>query len=184
VDGRVGTLEVSAESIKSQVKGLDGKVGTLEVTAESIASRVDATAEVDYTGIGRGTMSDGKRYVNIEDITKPFSVTSLDSIFTVGNVLKVTFEDANTWKGAARLNITDTGTDKFNDFDGYSIYKDGEIVSSTNPLLWNAGDTLLFCYSETTENHWDYINDSAYSELLVRLEGITGTSINRSGTGY
>lgn len=61
-------------------------------------------------------------------------------VLTKGSLVSVTFSTANTYvAGAITLNINSTGAK--------TIYYNNAATSTTNTLLWDAGETLTFIYS-------------------------------------
>ena len=100
-------------------------------------------------------------------------------VLTKGAVVYVTFSTANTYTTAKlTLNINSTGAK--------DVYYNNAVTSSTNTLLWNAGETMIFIYSGS---YWYYvgksvtkvsqlINDSGYitSAPSITLNGSTTTS--------
>lgn len=61
-------------------------------------------------------------------------------VLTKGAVVYITFSTANTYSSAKiTLNINSTGAK--------DVYYNNAVTSSTNTLLWNAGETLIFIYS-------------------------------------
>lgn len=58
---------------------------------------------------------------------------------TPGARVSVTFSTANTVEGAITLNVNSTGAK--------TIYYNNAATSASNPLLWDAGETLTFVYS-------------------------------------
>ena len=63
-------------------------------------------------------------------------------VLTKGSFISITFSTANTYVGGALgLNISSTGLK--------TIYHNNAATSSTNTLLWDAGDTLTFIYNGT-----------------------------------
>lgn len=61
-------------------------------------------------------------------------------VLTKGAVVYITFSTANTYTSAKlTLNINSTGAK--------DVYYNNAVTSSTNTLLWNAGETLVFIYS-------------------------------------
>lgn len=89
-------------------------------------------------------------------------------VLTQGAVVYITFSTANTYASAKiTLNVNSTGAK--------DIYYNNAVTSSTNTLLWSAGETLTFIYSGS---YWYYAGKSADSDQKVALAEIT------SGTTY
>jgi len=64
--------------------------------------------------------------------------TIANYVLTVGAVVSITFSTANT-AGAITLNVNSTGAK--------DISYNGSVTSTTNQLLWDAGETVTFIYS-------------------------------------
>lgn len=79
-----------------------------------------------------------------------------------GQLIAITFDDSNTTEDAVQLNINDAGA--------LPVYVNGVVTSSSNPLLWMAGETLLFAtgYDSTTfENYYVFVARGAYNSCAT-----------------
>lgn len=100
-------------------------------------------------------------------------------VLTKGAVAVITFSTANTYTSAKiTLNINSTGAK--------DVYYNNAVTSSTNTLLWNAGETLTFIYNGTgyyfvgknANKLSSFINDSGFITSADVPEGAsayTGT---------
>lgn len=85
-------------------------------------------------------------------------------VLTKGALVSITFSTANTYTSAKiTLNINSTGAK--------DIYYNNAVTSSSNTLLWGAGDTLTFMYNGTG---YYYIGSSSLD--ASRLTGTIPTS--------
>lgn len=99
----------------------------------------------------------------------------------IGALVSVRFTYANTYtNGALTLNISGSGA--------YPIFINGETTSSTNTLLWDASDVLLFIYTGTyyayitkakqiPTNVSAFVNDAGYltSSSTIDASKVSGT---------
>jgi len=85
-------------------------------------------------------------------------------VLTKGTLVSITFSTANTYTSAKiTLNINSTGAK--------DIYYKNAVTSSSNTLLWGAGDTLTFIYSGS---YYYYIGSSSLD--ASKLTGTIPTS--------
>lgn len=173
-EGTVATAWKSAEH--------DTKV-SIAVTADGITQTVSGAMAADFYA---ETHSDGT--TSATTTTKKVKITSptsfsYDNIFKDGVVLAVRCKYANTKNdGVIKLNIANTSIDPD---AGYPIYYNGKITSKDNPFIWDQGAVIYLRYSTITNPpHWDVISGSGVNQLLVNTQGITGTAIERTGTGF
>jgi len=74
-------------------------------------------------------------------------------VLTKGAVVCITFSTANTYTSAKiTLNINSTGAK--------DVYYNNAVTSSTNTLLWNAGETITFVYSGS---YYYFVSRSVFS---------------------
>ena len=98
-----------------------------------IASRSAASiVPPDGAGSWYGTSS-----TPAETAAKASSITNYRLM--KGARVSITFTTANTVEGALTLNVNSTGAK--------TIYLNSAATSASNPLLWDAGETLTFVYS-------------------------------------
>lgn len=79
---------------------------------------------------------------------------------STGSLIAITFADANTVEGLIALKI---------DNDSYRpIYVNGAVTSSTNALLWEAGETILFqCVLRGPQNTYEYLAKSGGDDIAI-----------------
>lgn len=92
--------------------------------------------------------------------------TITNFVLTPGAVVYIAFSTANTYtSGALTLNVNSTGAK--------TIYYNNAATSSTNTLLWNAKETLVFVYSGS---YWYFAGKSTNATS----GGITDVQVNGS----
>ena len=90
-------------------------------------------------------------------------------VLTIGSVVYITFSTANTYTSAKiTLNINSTGAK--------DVYYNNTVTSSTNTLLWDAGETLTFIY---TGSYYYFIGKST---LLPSQSGNSGKFLTTDGS--
>ncbi len=103
-------------------------------------------------------------------------------VLTKGAIAVITFSTANTYASAKiTLNINSTGAK--------DVYYNNAVTSSTNTLLWNAGETLTFIYNGTgyyfvgknANKLSSFINDSGF---VTTDEKLKTTAVAPSNTAY
>ena len=99
------------------------------ITAVAAASVVPPTGANTWYGTSSTTATTAAKTSAIDNY-----------VLTKGSLVSVTFSTANTYvAGAITLNINSTGAK--------TIYYNNAATSTTNTLLWDAGETLTFMYS-------------------------------------
>ena len=105
-------------------------------------------------------------------------------VLTKGAVVYITFSTANTYTSAKlTLNINSTGAK--------DVYYNNAVTSSTNTLLWNANETLIFIYSGS---YYYYVGKSGAVTLngsataspsfyAPTSAGTSGNYLKSSGSG-
>lgn len=83
---------------------------------------------------------------------------------SAGDVLTVYFSTANT-ANAPTINLNSTGAK--------AIYVGSAAASSTNQLLWNAGDTLMFVFSGS---YWYFVSRAKGDTFTTLYNNTTGTN--------
>ena len=107
------------------------------------------------------------------DTTADKIVTCNNFVLTKGSLITISVSTANTVSDTLTLNINSTGAK--------DIYKGHDEVSSSNPLLWDAGEVLTFIY---TGSAYDFVSRSTTIDEVARNERSTATNwINGSYTG-
>ena len=94
---------------------------------------------------------------------------------TTGAVIAITFSTANT-ANAPTLNINST--------TATATYKGNAVTSSSNPLKWDAGDTLTFMYDGSYYKYLSTSNDFGKQDALVsgtNIKTVNSTSLLGSG---
>ena len=88
------------------------------------------------------------------DVAAKSTGTVLSYDLKPSSMVSVNFTNANTVTGALTLAL---GIGALNT---KQVWVNNEATSATNPLLWNAGDTLLFVW---TGDHYEYLTGSSQS---------------------
>lgn len=93
---------------------------------------------------------------------------------STGSLIAITFADANTVEGLISLKI---------DNDSYRpIYVNGAVTSSTNALLWEAGETILFqCVLRGPQNTYEYLAKSGGDGGTITDVQVNGASVVSNG---
>ena len=92
-----------------------------------------------------------------------------------GTIVSIKFSAANTVAGAVNLNISSTGI--------WRMYVNGAMTDSSNPLLWDAGETLTFMY--TNSGYHLIARDQMPAATSSTLGGVkvgSGLSVASDGT--
>lgn len=176
-----GITQTVSETLKDYATTIEVE-SKIDQKASSISLRVEGTMAADFYA---ETHSDGT--TSATTTTKKVKITSptsfaYEDIFKDGVVLAVRCKYANIKNdGVIKLNIANTSIDPD---AGYPIYYNGKETSKDNPFIWDQGAVIYLRYSTTTNPHWDVISGSGVNQLLVNTQGITGTAIERTGTGF
>ena len=97
-------------------------------------------------------------------------VTCSDYRFASGQLIAVQFSTANTYtNGAIALNINSKGAK--------NVYVNGAVTSSSNTILWDAGETLLFVY---TGSYYYFITKSKVSLPTASTSVLGGVKVDGS----
>lgn len=181
-DGKLEMKISGANIILEDNQTLNGSISAqISASAKAISLKVEGMASADfYATTDANNNSHASSSVKRVQIISP-TMTDESQIFQSGTVIAVRTTFANTRNDSIKINIADADTDSS---QGYPVYYNGAATSTLNPFLWDEGATIYFRYSTVTEPHWEVISGAGVNQLLVNTQGITGTSISRSGTGF
>ena len=171
------TLTINSKTNKSIYVGNSTPNGTDNVLKWSANTMVyflyDGTYFRYITSISAGTVTPSRGAntwygtSNTGATTQAKTSTIDNFVLTKGAVVYITFSTANTYTSAKlTLNINSTGAK--------DVYYNNAVTSSTNTLLWNVGETLIFIYSGS---YWYYVGKSVTKvSQLVNDSGFTTNS--------
>lgn len=92
-------------------------------------------------------------------------------VLRTGTIVAITFTNANTSKSALTLNINSIGAK--------TIYYNNAATSSSNPLFWDAGETLTFIYNGS---YYYFLNRSKHTNITYGSSDPSGAA--ETGTVY
>lgn len=133
-----GTDAVNGTAVNAALQTLDSSItattnqaiSAITITDGKISdsSKINITPKLNWYGTS-----------NTGATTQEKSVTCSNYVLNTHNIVVVNFSYANTYTSAKiMLNVNSTGAK--------DIYYKGAVTSSTNTLLWDAGDQLTFIY--------------------------------------
>lgn len=191
-------IKQTAESINLSVRESYYNKGEIDIKANAISQRVEGIA-TDYRGTTAGTLTlqdGGYRFtVYLEGILENTPIYQAAPVFHHGTILEVKFTNASSQSGKIRLNVGHLGDEEYSGILGYPIYVNGIETSSTNTFTWSKNSIKYFRFvlisqatdpsTEFNKGYWE-VCDPPYGvgQLITNTQGITGTSISRSGTGF
>lgn len=116
-----------------------------------------------------GTCSTAANNANKDVTSTPAFINS------TGSLIAVTFTNANTVANQISLKIdSDSGS--------RPVYVNGAVTSSTNTLLWEAGETILFqCVLRGPQNTYEYLAKSGGDGGTITDVQVNGTSVVSNG---
>lgn len=115
-------------------------------TSRAAASHSHVQADLDGAEVWRASSSSTASSATKTATCNNFAVKN-------GAIIELTSSTANTNTGALTIDVNDTGA--------YQIKLNGSPVSSSNPLLWDANETLLFAFNGTSSNGaWNFLSKS------------------------
>lgn len=119
----------------------------------------DKTYEIDSGSGGETSTWYGTSSTTASTAEK--TITCSEFTLSMGAIIAITFTTANT-ANAPKLNINSTGAK--------AIYYNNVVTSSSNKLVWDANETLLFVYSGT------YYYFIGKSKLISKTSELTNDS--------
>lgn len=146
--GAVSDVQIGGTSILSSGVANIVTNSTYNSSTNKIATMSDVTPKLNWYG----TSTSGAT-------TQEKSVTCSNYVLNTHNIVVVNFSYANTYTSAKiMLNVNSTGAK--------DIYYKGAVTSSTNTLLWDAGDQLTFIYDGS---YYRFVSkDTNLSALTIR----------------
>ena len=167
----LGTITINGTPTKIYGVDYSGKQDALvsgtnikTVDGNSMLGSGDIATTKTWYGTSSTTASTTAKTVTCADFTK-----------VKGAIIAITFSTANT-ANAPTLNINSTTAS--------ATYKGNAVTSSSNPLKWDAGDTLTFMYDGSYYKYLSTSNDFGKQDLLVsgtNIKTINSNSILGSG---
>lgn len=169
--GASATMNVNSTGAKSLVNGYNYALNEDSWRAHSLVTcmyresdekwHIIAVDGVSYRAVVTGLGISG---TSASTQTKIVSMYNNDYTTRLGSLVAVKFTYANTYTSDVLKLRVDPVSDRTK--TAQNVYKNGVLTSSSNTLLWNAGDVLLFAYQSNVISGWCYVGGSSAESTL------------------